>query len=168
MRWKDSRKVGSLGWLSWTIINRHIDSLISTSKDAGWEGVSNTGKICDMLESGVVPEFGGGGGSNAKMIRAIEKLTTKDSGYGYLFSSLSPMQRLCLFASVLAAGRPDKHGTPPTGASIAAFIHRYAAELGIQPPLKRISHPNYAVHLSRGKSAYINNLINELGSVPHE
>lgn len=162
MRWKDSTKVGSLGWLSWTIVNKHIDTLISTSADAGWTGISNTGKMCDMLKTGIQPEFGGGGGSNAKMIKAIEQLTTKDSGFGYLFDSLSPMQRLCLFASVLAEGRKDERGMAPLNASIAASIRRYAAELRMQPPLKRLSPVNYSVHLSRGKAAFIDRLVAEM------
>ena len=164
-RWKDRNKVGSLGWLSWSIINKHLDSLISSSGDAGWAGVSNTGKICDMLESGVVPDFGGGGDSNAKMIRAIEQLTTKESGYAHLFESLSPMQRLCLFASVLAEGRPDERGVPPLAASVAASIHRYAAELRMKAPLKRLSHVNYSIHVSRGKSAFLARLVDEMERV---
>lgn len=162
MRWKDRSKVGSLGWLSWTIINNHIDTLVSTSADAGWSGVSNTGKICDILRAGIVPEFRGGGDSNAKMIRAIERLTTKDSGYAHLFESLSHMQRLCLFASVLAEGRPDERGVTPLNAVVAASIHRYAAELRIQAPLSRLSHDNYSVHLSRGKAKFIQCLMTEL------
>ncbi|WP_111639970.1 hypothetical protein [Marinomonas shanghaiensis] len=165
MRWKDSTKVGSLGWLSWTIVNRHIDTLISTSADAGWRGVSNAGKICDMLESGVVPEFGGGGDSNAKMIKAIEQLTTKDSGYAHLFDSLSPMQRLCLFAAVLAEGRRDERGQPPLNAVIASQIGRYAAELRMKAPLKRLTPVNYSVHLSRGRDAFLKALLAEIAAV---
>jgi hypothetical protein len=165
MRWKDSTKVGSLGWLSWTVVNKHIDTLISTSADAGWRGVSNAGKICDMLESGIVPEFGGGGDSNAKMIKAIEQLTTKESGFAHLFDSLTPMQRLCLFASVLAEGRRDERGMAPLNASVAALIGRYAAELRMKAPLKRLSAVNYSVHSSRGRDAFIKALLAKIAAV---
>jgi hypothetical protein len=155
MRWKDHQKVGSLGWLSWTIVNKHIDTLISTSADAGWRGVSNAGKICDMLESGVVPEFGGGGGSNAKMIKAIEQLTTKDSGYGHLFDSLSPMQRLCLFASVLAEGRKDERGIVPSNKAIVGTLPLYAAELRLKAQHYKLKEKTFESHLLQGKSRFV-------------
>ena len=155
MRWKDSDKVGSLGWLSWTIVNKHIDTLISTSADAGWRGVSNTGKICDMLESGVVPEFGGGGGSNAKMIKAIEQLTTKESGYAHLFDSLSPMQRLCLFAAVLANGRKDARGVVPSNKAIVGALPLYAAELRLKAQHYTLTENRFEKHVAEGKSRFV-------------
>lgn len=165
MRWKDRNKVGSLGWLSWSIINKHIDTLISTSADAGWAGVSNAGKICDMLQTGIVPEFGGGGDSNEKMIRAVESLITRESGYAHLFDSLTPMQRLCLFSSALAEGRRDERGQPPLNAVIASQISRYAAELRMKAPLTRLSAVNYSVHLSRGRDAFMKALLSEIAAV---
>ncbi len=155
MRWPKRNEVGSLGWLSWIIINKHIDSLVSSSADAAWAGVSNTGKICDILKSGVVPEFGGGGDSNAKMIRAIERLTTKDSGYAYLFEPLSPMQRLCLFAGVLAEGRKDARGVAPSNKSIVDCMASYAAELGFEKRYFELAESRYERHVSEGKSRFV-------------
>jgi hypothetical protein len=155
MRWKDSTKVGSLGWLSWTVVNKHIDTLISTSADAGWRGVSNAGKICDMLESGIVPEFGGGGDSNAKMIKAIEQLTTKESGFAHLFDSLTPMQRLCLFASVLAEGRRDERGMAPSYKTIVGTLPLYAAELRLKAQHFKIKEKTFESHLLQGKSRFV-------------
>jgi hypothetical protein len=155
MRWKDSTKVGSLGWLSWTIVNKHIDSLISTSADAGWTGISNTGKACELLRTGIQPEFGGGGGSNAKMIKAIEQLTTKDSGYGHLFDSLSPMQRLCLFAAVLANGRKDARGVVPSNKAIVGTLPLYAAELRLKAQHYKLKEKTFESHLLQGKSRFV-------------
>ncbi|MBJ7539875.1 hypothetical protein [Marinomonas transparens] len=155
MRWLNREKVGSLGWLSWVIINKHLDSLVSSSADAGWAGISNTGKICDMLESGVVPDFGGGGGSNEKMIRAIEQLTHKDSGYGHLFESLSPMQRLCLFSAVLAEGRPNARGVTPSNAVIVGTLAQYAAELGFEQRHFTMTENRFEKHVLQGKTRLI-------------
>ncbi|SBS29049.1 hypothetical protein MSP8886_01416 [Marinomonas spartinae] len=164
MRWKDRNKMGSLGWLSWAIVNKHVDTLVSSSADAGWAGVSNTGKICDMLESGVVPEFGGGGESNAKMIRAIESLTAKSSGYGYLFESLSPMQRLCLFAAVLSDGRKDARGIAPSNRAIVGSLPLYAAELRLKAQHFKLTENRFEKHVAEGKSRFLHALAAALGA----
>lgn len=155
MRWKDREKMGSLGCLSWAIVNRHIDTLISTSADAGWSGVGNTGNICDSLKTGVVPDFLGGGDSNAKMIKAIEQLTMKDSGYGYLFDSLSPMQRLCFFAAVLAEGRKDARGMAPSNKAIVGSLPLYAAELRLKSQHYKLTENRFEKHVAEGKSRFV-------------
>lgn len=158
MRWKDREKTGSLGWLSWTIVNKHIDYLITSPQDAGWSGNGNTGKICDMLQSGIVPDFQGGGGSNDAMVNAIAKLSKKDSGYTHLFESLTESQRLCLFSAVLAEGRKDARGVAPSNAVIVSGLANYAAELGFQRRHFKMTEATFKSHLASAKSRYVHAL----------
>lgn len=162
MRWIDRHKPLSLGGISWNVINRHINYLISPSKDAGWHGQSNAGKICDMLATGIQPDFQGGGNSNEKMIREVEKLTVGDSGYGYLLSGLSDMQLLCLLAAVLAQGRVNERGTPPTNAAIVAMLPQYAAELRLKAPHKALQVNRFEKHVAEGKSRFVKRVEKEL------
>lgn len=162
MRWIDRNKPLSLGGIAWQVINRHINYLISPSEDAGWHGQSNAGSICDMLASGVLPNFGGGGDSNAKMIREVEKLTLPQSGYSYLFDDLSELQCLCLFAAVLAEGRVNERGQAPSNAAIVAALPQYAAELRIKMPHKAIRTERFEKHVTEGKSRFIKRVGKEL------
>ncbi|WP_067096137.1 hypothetical protein [Marinomonas atlantica] len=162
MRWNDRHKPLSLGGISWNVINRHINYLISSSKDAGWHGQSNAGKICDMLETGIEPDFQGGGNSNSKMIREIEKLEVSDSGLDYLFSDLTPQQKLCLLAAVLADGRKNEHGQAPSNAAIVAMLPGYAAQLRMKAPHKAILVNRFEKHVAEGKSRFVKRVEQEL------
>ncbi|WP_425641430.1 hypothetical protein ACPUEK_15965 [Marinomonas gallaica] len=162
MRWMNRNKPQSLGGISWAVLDRHLSYLVSSALDAGWHGQSNAGTICDMLESGVMPDFQGGGNSNAKMIREVEKLTTSDSKLGYLFSDLTDMQRLCLFAAALADGRKNEWGEAPSNAAICAMLPGYAAELRLKAPHKTLRPENFANHVAAGRSAFIKRVEQEL------
>ncbi len=162
MRWINRNKPQSLGGISWAIINRHISYLVSSTLDAGWHGQSNAGTICDMLESGLMPDFQGGGNSNAKMIREVEKLSLKDSQLSYLFDALTPMQKLCLFAAVLADGRKNEHGQPPSNAAIVAMLPGYAAQLRMKAPHKAILVNRFEKHVAEGKSRFVKRVEQEL------
>lgn len=164
MRWINRHKAGSLGARSWAVINHHVNYLISSSQDAGWHGQSNAGKICDMLETGQVPDFQGGGNSNAKMIREVELLTHSDSGLDYLFSDLTRTQKLCLFAAVLADGNKDERGISPSNASIVMHLPEFAAKLRLKTPHKPMSEKVFANHVAAGRSAFIKRLAVELES----
>lgn len=162
MRWINRNKPQSLGGISWAIINRHISYLVSSTLDAGWHGQSNAGTICDMLESGLMPDFQGGGNSNAKMIREVEKLSLKDSQLSYLFEALTPMQKLCLFAAVLADGRKNERGEAPSNAAICAMLPGYAAELRLKAPHKTMGEKVFANHVAAGRSDFIKRVEKEL------
>ncbi|MBJ7550762.1 hypothetical protein [Marinomonas ostreistagni] len=162
MRWINRHKAGSLGARSWAVINHHVNYLISSSEDAGWHGQSNAGKICDMLETGQVPDFQGGGNSNAKMIREVELLTHSDTGLDYLFSDLTRTQKLCLFAAVLADGNKDERGVSPSNASIVMHLPEFAAKLRMKAPHKAVSVNGFEKHVSAGRSAFIRRLEVEL------
>jgi len=162
MRWIGRHQPMSVGAISWEIINRHISYLISPSLDAGWHGQSNAGKICDMLETGIQPDFQGGGNSNAKMIREVEKLTFPDSRYDYLFSDLSDIQKLCLCVAVLADGRKNEHGKSPSNAAIVAMLPAYAAQLRFKVPHKPIKVNRFEKHVSEGKSLFVKRVEKEL------
>ena len=164
MRWIDRNKPQTLGGISWSVLNRHLSYLVSSSLDAGWHGQSNAGTICDMLESGLMPDFQGGGNSNAKMIREVEKLTISDSKLGYLFSELTDMQRLCLFAAALADGRKNEWGKAPSNAAICAMLPGYAAELRLKAPHKPISEKAFANHVVEARKRYLITLQKELST----
>lgn len=161
MRWINRNKPLTLGGISWAVLNRHLSFLVSSSLDAGWHGQSNTGTICDMLESGRVPDFHGGGNSNAKMIREVEKLNVSDK-FSYLFEGLTEMQRLCLYAAALADGRKNEWGVPPSNAAICAMLPGYAAELRLKAPHKTMGEKVFANHVAAGRLAFIKRVEQEL------
>jgi len=162
MRWINRDKRGSVESLAFQIVDRHISYLISSSADAGWMGASNAGMICDSLESGLTPDFNGGGNSNAVMIRQIELLSVRDKGFSWLFEGLSRMQRLCLFAAVLAEGRRDARGIPPSNVRIAAELPVYAAELHLGPAHSTPTEKTFNNHVSEGRKRFISKVTSEL------
>ena len=162
MRWLDRDKPNSLGALGWRIINDQVTYLTSSSSDAGWSGVGNTGRICDALEQGVTPSFGGGGGSNDAMIRHVRLLSVKDKGFEWLFCDLSRMQKLCLLVAVLADGRKNEWGEAPSNAAICAMLPGYAAELRLKAPHKTVRPENFTNHVAAGRSAFIKRVEQEL------
>ncbi|ADZ91078.1 hypothetical protein GV054_09045 [Marinomonas mediterranea] len=164
MRWKDKDKLNTLGSLSWRIINDHVTYLISSTADAGWKGVGNTGRICESLMFGVSPTFSGGGDSNAAMIRHIKALSVKDKGFSWLFRDLSRMQKLCLFAAVLAEGRRTIKGRPLSNARIAATLPTFAAELRLGPAHTVPSEKTFANNVSEGRKRFLATLEEELQS----
>lgn len=165
MRWINRDKRGSVESLAFQIIDRHISYLISASADAGWMGASNAGMICDSLESGLTPDFNGGGNSNAAMIRQIELLSVSDKGFSWLFEGLSRMQRLCLFAAVLAEGRKDARGVIPSSARIASELPTYAAELHLGPAHTTPTEKTFTNHVSEGRKRFINKVSSELAVI---
>ena len=164
MRWLDRDKPNTLGALGWRIVNDQVTYLISSSEDAGWSGVGNTGRICESFESGVTPTFGGGGDSNAAMIRQIRVLTVKDKGLNWLFSDLSRMQKLCLFAAVLAEGRKTTKGKPLSNARIAATLPVFAAELRLGPAHASPSEKTFANNVAEGRKRFLLKLQAELAA----
>ncbi|KZN12617.1 hypothetical protein [Marinomonas sp. TW1] len=165
MRWLDRDKSNTLGALGWRIINDQITYLTASSADAGWTGVGNTGRICESLQTGVVPSFQGGGESNAAMMRQIRMLSAKDKGFAWLFADLSRMQKLCLFAAVLAEGRKTTQGKPLSNARIAASLPVFAAELRLGPAHKSMSEKTFANNVAEGRKRFIKRLEKELVSL---
>lgn len=162
MRWLDRDKPNTLGALGWRIINDQVTFQTSSSSDAGWSGVGNTGRICESLEQGVTPSFGGGGGSNDAMIRHVRLLSVKDKGFAWLFCDLSRMQKLCLFAAVLADGRRTIKGAPLTNARIAATLPAFAAELRLGPAHSTPSEKTFANNVAEGRKRFLDKLQREL------
>jgi len=165
MRWMNKDKPNTLGALSWLIANEYVDYLLSSTADAGWKGIGNTGTICDSLQSGTVPTFGGGGDSNAAMIRQIEALRVRDKGLGWLFADLSKMQKLCLLTAVYASGHKTSRGKPLSNARIAATLPTYAAQLRLGPAHSTMSEKTFANHVAEGRKRFINRVMLELKSL---
>ncbi len=162
MRWLNRDKPNTLGALGWRIVNDHINYLISSSADAGWSGVGNTGRICEAIESGITQTFGGGGDSNAAMIRQIRALAEKDKGLSWLFCDLSRMQLLCLLAAVLAEGRKTMKGKPLSNARIGASLPEFAAELRLGPARATLSEKTFSNNVAEGRKRFLLKLQNEL------
>jgi hypothetical protein len=164
MRWLDRDKPNTVGALGWRIVNDQITYLIASTADAGWSGVGNTGRICESLEQGVTPSFGGGGDSNGAMIKHIRGLSVKDKGFTWLFCDLSRMQMLCLFAAVLAEGRRTIKDAPLTNMRIAATLPAFAAELRLGPAHTTPSEKNFANHVAEGRKRFLLKLQKELAA----
>ncbi len=162
MRWINKDKPNTLGALSWLIANEYVNYLLSSTQDAGWKGVGNTGSICDSLRSGTVPTFGGGGDSNAAMIRQIEALRVRDKGLAWLFADLSRMQKLCLLTAVLANGHKTIRGVPLSNARIAATLPTYAAQLRLGPAHSTMSEKTFANHVAEGRKRFMVRISAEL------
>lgn len=164
MRWLNRDKPNTLGALGWRIVNDQVTYLISSSADAGWSGVGNTGRICESALLGITPTFGGGGDSNAAMIKQIRALSVKDKGFDWLFCDLSQMQKLCLFAAVLAEGRKTIKGKPLTNARIAATLPTFAAELRLGPAHATPSEKTFANNIAEARKRFLLKLQTELAA----
>lgn len=162
MRWLNRDKPNTLSALGWRIVNDYVTYLIASTADAGWSGVGNTGRICESIQTGVTQSFNGGGDSNAAMIRQIRALSVKDKGHAWLFNDLSPMQRLCLLAAVLAEGRKTIKGKPLTNARIAATLPMFAAELRIGPAHATPSEKTFSNNVAEGRKRFLLKLQSEL------
>lgn len=164
MRWLDRDKPNTLGALSWVIINEYVDYLISSTADAGWSGVGNTGRICHALATGIVPDFNREVDGNAAMIRQIKLLTVRDKGLGWLFDDLTKMQKLCLLSAVLAEGRRTSQGKALSNARIAATLPVFAAELRLGPPRAIPSEKTFANNVVEGRKRFLLKLKFELAA----
>ncbi|MBJ7536646.1 hypothetical protein [Marinomonas transparens] len=162
MRWLNRDKPNSIGALGWKIVNEHINYLISSSADAGWSGVGNTGRICESIESGITPTFDTGIDNDSAMIRQIRSLTVKDKGLSWLFADLTRMQTLCLLAAVLAEGRRTIQGEPLSNGHIAATLPVFAAELRLGPVHKAPSEKTFANNVAEGRRRFMLKLQAEL------
>ena len=163
MHWTDRDKPNTLGALGWRVVNDHINYLIASSADAGWSGVGNTGRICESIQTGVVPTFGGGDSSGA-MIRQLRALTAKDKGFSGLFADLSRMQLLCLLTAVLAEGRTTRQGKALSHERIAATLPAFAAELRLGPVHTPPSAKTFANHVAEGRKRLLLRLQSELAA----
>lgn len=164
MRWLDRDKPNSLGALGWRIVNDYVTYLASSSADAGWYGVGNTGRICESIEVGITPTFLGGGDSNAAMIQQVRGLSARDKGHAWLFCDLSRMQLLSLLAAVLAEGRRTAQGKGLSNARIASTLPTFAAELRLGPAHATPSEKTFANNVAEGRKRFLLKLQTELAA----